>query len=316
MPNLSNVVGMYANCYSISNINISNWIAPNIKSLQGFASNSGISSFDMNDCSFENLDYTTSIIDNCLNLQTINLCNWYMPKETSVRNFASNLYNLESVNLHGWNVPNLENAWYMLGGMWNNMQTLDISGWNAPKVTNLDIYCFAYGNCNIQTFNIAETKLDSITTLRSIFNRWDRVKTVNLANLYIPNVNTFGALFMFFNSLTNINLDNIYAPNVTGCNHMFDNCRSLSDESLLSITNLCSNLVNVTNVVGMFYNCRFSGATKANHLVNICLNFTNATVKIFNNQSQQSPIYNCFVNVYNIGGTDRSQELIDAGWTL
>lgn len=318
MPNLNNVYSMYANCRSLSNMQLIDWNAFNITSLSEFASGTGITSLDMLNCTFDKLTSGYSSFVNCKNLKAVNIENCTFNSMNNLSYMFRNSNNIETIKLINLNLPVCTTIYGMFSPQLANSTTVDVSYLNAPVLQNAELFPFigVTNNYGFEVYNLTNCRFDTLASVYGLFPRFNNIKAIDCSNLYVPNASNFIGMFWGDLNLENLNVDNLYAPNVTNCFAMFGNCKSLSDDSLANLVNMFANMPNIENVGDLFDNCKFSGANKANYIVNMCLNFTNATVKIFNNKTSQSPIHNCYINVYNIGGTDRSQELIDAGWTL
>lgn len=283
VPNATNVASLFSMCNNLMNIDINNWHAPNLNSISYmFNNDKNLTDVNISNCTW-NIPQFYNMFRYCYSLTNLNMTDMNLPNLKNTPNslcYGTN--HLTNINLHNWYMPNCtELKWMFSSSSGHNY--VDISNWYAPKLTTFE-------NMNLIRSGVIDTNLaygqfDSITDISNLFNNRSGMININLYGVNLPNVTSLTNMFNNSRDIVELNLDNIHLPNVTTADRMFMYCRSLSVNSEHSI-------------------------------VNMCLNLNNLTTKIFNYANSKSLIYATDINIYNIGGVDRSQELLDAGWTL
>jgi surface protein len=91
---------------------------------------------------------------------------------------------------------------------------------------------------------------EQVTNMSDMFYGCESLTSLDLSNFKTDNVTNMSGMFYDCNSLTNLDLSNFDTKNVTNMNAMFYNCNSLTN---LDLSNFDTK--NVTNMSGMFNDC-------------------------------------------------------------
>ncbi|EHG22877.1 hypothetical protein HMPREF9332_01082 [Alloprevotella rava F0323] len=116
-----------------------------------------------------------------------------------------------------------------------------------PKNTK----CWFLNITNLETIKgIENLNTSEVTTMRSMFEKCEKLSTLNLSNFNTENVQNMEDMFEHCHNLTSLNLSSFDTKNVTTMRGMFTHCHNLTSLNISSF-----NTENVTNMSAMFYEC-------------------------------------------------------------
>ena len=203
-------VGMFFNCSSLIEINLSNFNTEKITDMQSmFQDCKNLKSLDLESFKTVNVTNINRMFLNCSSLLSLDLSSFNTENVSLMNRMFGNCYSLKSINLSSFNTKNVSNMYGMYEGC-SSLLSLDLSLFNTQNVTNMS-YMFGgnYGGCS------SLTKLD-------------------LSSFNTENVSYMDWMFSNCSSLTILNLSSFNTKNVSSMESIFENCSSLTELDLSS----------------------------------------------------------------------------------
>ena len=290
------ITNMFMNCSSLTNIDISDWVACDINlAYQMFDGCASLEKINMNETILiPNDDFYYDMFKNCNNLVEINL-----DRST-----------LGTVNLVIDLVPTRPSddtgVLYCRGVIGDrtiiNKQQANDKFWNVEDMYKIAEYIFNSGTDTLPTFNDGYTYITSdvdngnSTITRTIVSEnelptsisfKDKSGLVSVSYLDTSKVTDMANMFYNCSNLTSIDLSSFDTSNVTNMSNMFNTCTKL-----LSIDVSNFNTSKVTDMSYMFSNCKMttidvsnfntSKVTNMKYMFNMCGNLTSIDLSNFN----------------------------------
>ena len=202
--NITNMIGMFAGCKYLTNINLSNFNTENIT----------------------NMSY---LFYGCESLTNIDLSNFNTEKVTDIKGMFSRCKSLTSIDLSNFNTKNIidmSNLFFVCSSLTN----INLSNFNTQKVTNIS--CM-FSRCkSLVCIDLSNFNTENVTNMSSLFYGCESLKNIDLSNFNTEKVTNMNSMFYSCKSLTNINLSNFNTEKVTELNDIFYECKSLKKENI------------------------------------------------------------------------------------
>ena len=202
---LFNMSYMFSECYSLKDINLSNFNAKNVTNME-------------------------HMFSGCCSLTSINLSNFNIQNVTYMQCMFSRCSSLKDINLSNFNTQNVTNMCYMFSEC-KSLTSINLSNFNTQNVTNMQGMFF--GCSSLKDINLSNFNTQNVTDMKSMFCGCSSLTSINLSNFNTQNVTNMQSMFFGCSSLTSINLSNFNAKNVTDMSCMFDGCSSLTKEKII-----------------------------------------------------------------------------------
>ena len=199
--NMSNISGMFVDCTSLVNVNLSGFITSKV-----------------NDISY--------MFTNCNSLKNVNLTGVDTSNVTSMRYMFEGCKSLEKIELDNFNTENVTDMDNMFRNC-SSLRSLDLSSFDTSKVTsmiNLFIGCNSLENITFSNkFNTS-----SVVKMNNMFKDCNSLKNLDLSSFDTSSV--INMSYMFSNSgVSNLDLSSFDTSSVTNMQGMFYNTGELKN---------------------------------------------------------------------------------------
>ena len=284
---VTNMEGMFQNCYSLTGLNVSNWNTSNVTNMR--------------------LMFWWRGNDNWMNLEYLDVSKWNTSKVTNMEAMFQNCNKLARLDVSKWNTSRVTNMNHLFFEC-NSLEELDVSKWNTSRVTNMRSL---FASCiSLTGLDVSNWDTSNVTDMWFMF-WWNGSDKMNLEYLNVGNFDTskvvnMQSMFQNCIKLTSLDVDwsKWNTSKVTNMETMFIWLESL--ESL----KLCGwDTSNATNISGMFatnYNLKtiyVSSGFKTDKVVNWALVFTLDRNLVWWNGT-----------TYNASRVDKTYARIDKAW--
>jgi len=225
--------GMFANCYNLKELDVSNW-------------------------NTSNTNYMGGMFFECSSLKELDVSKWNTSKVTNMGGMFFECSSLKELDVSKWNTSKVTDMWsweysnhgysYGMFASCSSLKELDVSKWNTSKVTNMGDM---FASCSsLKELDLSEWDTSTVTDMRGMF-----ASDVALTNLDVSKWNTskvtdMGSMFLGCSSLKELDLSEWNTSNVTNMRNMFAN-----DVALTNLDVSKWNTSKVTNTEGMFSFC-------------------------------------------------------------
>ena len=268
MENITNISSMFHNCASLIKLNFKeNWNMKNIKNISNlFDGCISLTSIDfVSNWDTSNFISTESAFKHCSKLSSIEaLKNWKVNNIIEMNSMFSGCYSIKYIEaLKNWKTYNLNNTTKMFNGCSSIKSIEALKNWDMK---NVQLASEMFSGCiNINSIDCLQNwNMDSIIEIYGIFSDCENIKSIDsLKNWNISKVKNTSDLFKNCINLISIDaLKNWDMKNVFNTSCMFFGCNLL--KSIDSLKNW--EIKNLKNCSGMFYNC--SNITSIDSLIN------------------------------------------------
>ena len=336
--NVTNMRGMFYNCSSLTNIDVSGFKTDNVTDMNGmFAGCSKITSIDLSEHNLEKVTDMGGMFSGCTKLVSVNLTN----AKRCRANMSDIFYvcsSLESIDLSGFGTQNMTTMDGMFRGCENltsinlsefqadgvtsmsylfynltKVESIDLSNFKADDLTSIE-QCF-YNNSSLTNLNLSGFSPDKVTNISSMFYACSSITEIDLSGFSTDNVTTIQGLFAGCTNLQKINFQGFKTDNVLYMQGLFSNCSSLTSIDLSGF-----NTENVISMSEMFYGCssltsidltKFNteNATEMSSMFRSCTSLTSLDLSSFNT-SKVTDMISMFE-----GCSALKTIFVDSGWS-
>ena len=239
---------MFANCSSLTNIDLSNFKIKTITNLKRmFSECSSLTNIDLSNFNTNNVTDMSFMFVGCSSLTNIDLSNFNTNNVTDIGYMFRGCSSLTNLDLSNFNYNNVTNMKGLLAEC-SSLTSINLSNSNTNNVTDIS---FMFARCSSLTnINLSNFNTDNVTTMRSLFSFCSSLTNINLSDFNTNNVTNMVGIFLGCTSLTSVDLSNFNTKNVDTMYGMFRACSSLTN---LDLSNFNTN--NVTNMGFMFFGC-------------------------------------------------------------
>lgn len=198
--NVTNMSGMFYNCYALVD-------------------------FDISNLDISNVTDVSSMFYYCQSIEEINLDNWVLPNSYS--GFLDNANSLKKISAKNWIIRQNDTWLFSKIGVSSSVETIDVTGWDLSNTTSLNgIFYNSQGLKNIIGLDTWDTS--NITDISSMFSWCCALENVDITNFDTSNVTTISYLLYHSESITTLDLSTLDLDNVSNTNYMFENADSLT----------------------------------------------------------------------------------------
>ena len=258
--------GMFGNCISLKELDLSNFDTRNVTSMNSmfgywYANN------NLEKITFGNNFITTNVTDmsnmffGCAKLKTIDVTNFDTRNVKTMAGMFRGCTSLTELDLTKFDTSNViyfNNQQTYTAGMFescSSLTTLDLSNFNTEKAVNMQQ--MFYGCRKLQSLDISNFNTSNVTNMGSMFFNCRLLTTLDLSHFNTSKVTTFFTASnvsanqkgMFGNcaALTTLNLSSFDTTNITNMKWMFNGCKSLVNLDIRGF-----DFTNVTDNTDMF----------------------------------------------------------------
>lgn len=319
--NVTNMLDMFAECSSLTSIDVSNFNTSNVTTMCGmFWGCSSLTNLDVSNFDTSNVTDLTHMFNGCSSLTSLDVSRFNTGSATKMYNMFDGCSSLTSLDVSNFNTSNVEN---MIGMFYkcSSLTSIDVTGFDTRKVTsmaNMFAKCSSLTSIDVSKFNTSNvedmggmfwgcsglTSLDlsnfntsNVTKMRDMFDGCNSLTNLDISNFKTDKATSMRYMFEDCTGLTNIDLGHFNTSNVTDMQYMFSNCSSLTNLDLSSF-----DTSNVTDMTGMFSECSgltsldmknfdTSNVTKMAHMFRGCSNLVNLDISNFNTENVTTMYY-------------------------
>lgn len=248
--NKIDMFNMFADCNSLTKVDLSNSNIRNTDMRLMFARCQGLEEVNLQN---SNLDYSnlTYMFSGCENLISVNF-NGVNATDVDFGaifddfNNNSNCKNLVNVSFSNSNLD-YSDLTYMFSGC-SNLKTVDFSQCNIQGVTSLS---GMFSGCtSIERIDLSDLNISGITSINGMFSRCTNLKEIIFDTKNKLKIKDISGMFSGCSGLTSLDLSFISTSDVQNMSSVFSGCSSLTSLNLDGW-----DTSNVTNMSNMFNNC-------------------------------------------------------------
>ena len=253
--NVTNMSGMFLECSSLTNLNLSNFNTENVTNMNDmFGQCRSLTSLNLSSFNTENVTNMCGMFDGDVSLTNLNLSSFNTENVMDMFGLFGYCRNLTSLNLSSFNTENVTNMGSMFEGC-ESLTSLNILNFNTENVTDMSNM---FSGCGATSLDLSSFNTENVTDMSFMFSGCDAT-SLNLSSFNTENVTNMSGMFSC-RHLTSLNLSSFNTENVTYMNGMFEECNILTSLNLSSF-----NTENVTDMTRMFYNCRSLTSLNLSH---------------------------------------------------
>jgi len=249
--------GAFYGCGNLTSVDLTNLDSSNSSSIAYMFSNSGLTSFAVN--------------------------NWNVSNAVSANQLFSNCTSLTSVNINNMNISNADDLSFMFRKC-TSLISINMNGIDWSSCTNL---AGLFEDCaNLTTINnVGDWDLSNITYLNKVFEGCSSLENIDVSNWVFKNGTSMQNTFKDCSGLTSLDVGGWNFGNITSVLETFKGCVNLEelDVSNWDVSNCeamygtfydCSNLTSLdvggwdTSSVISFYNCFYNCSLLKNSFAN------------------------------------------------
>ena len=222
---LTNCRDMFAECSSLTTLNLSNLNSQNITNMNGmFYECSSLTNIDLSNLNTQNVTDMKNLFCDCSSLVNLDLSSFNTKKVNNMSGMLSDCSSLTNINLSNFNTQNVNDMKNMFRNC-SSLTNLNLSNFNTQNVTDMG---HMFSSCSsLRDLNISNFNTQNVTDMRNMFSNCSSLTHLDLSNFSTQNVAKMVSMFSNCSSLTNLNLYNFNTQNVADMWGMFYNCKNL-----------------------------------------------------------------------------------------
>ena len=217
--NVTNMKGMFTNCESLHNLNLSNFDTINVTNMK-------------------------DMFNRCESLTSLNVSKFNTSKVTNMDCMFSECNSLTSLDVSSFSTQNVTNMACMFHEC-NSLTSLNVSSFNTRNVTNMEGMFY---KCNsLTSLNVSNFSTQNVINMKGMFYECSNLNNLDLSNFNTNNVTDMSFMFAGCTNLTSLILPNkvIYGDVTNSYGNMFDRCANLKGK-------VTTNDKNINNMYGQF----------------------------------------------------------------
>ena len=188
-PDTSNVTdmnGMFANCNSLTSLNLSNFNTSNVTDMgQMFANCNSLTSLDISKFDTSKVTDMNTMFSSCSSLTLLDLSHFNTSAVTNMGSMFNTCNSLTSLDLSNFNTSNLISMNWMFKNC-GDLQTLNISSFNTSNVTDMD---GVFEGCTeLKSIDLSHFNTSKVTNMSGMFSNCTNLKSLNLSGWDTSNV--------------------------------------------------------------------------------------------------------------------------------
>lgn len=230
----NSLAGMFTNCWSLEDLDVSGWNVSTITNLNGVFSNCwSLKNLDVSDWHAGNCTNVASMFDYCYSLEEVDITKLKPGKITNISCLFRYCCSLKSFgNIDDWDLSACTRCDSAFQDCHSLQNIPDITQWDFSNAENLGSM---FAGCkSVQEIQFNNINLPKCTTVAGMFSYCETLKKVQLTGWSIPKITTTsaGTFLGYCTALQDVIID---IPFIV--NHSFYGDEALSHESLLNILN-------------------------------------------------------------------------------
>lgn len=228
------LMGTFAFCNLITELDVSNWIFdPNVDGWMFpmlFQGMNSLKELNLRSFPFDKTSITMNIFYGCSSLETLKLPGPKLGKITSFQAMFENCSSLKNLDTSDWDVSGATNMSFMFYGC-SALKEIDVSNWDVSKVTSFDHFA---AHAGLVRKGIENWDTSSATNMNAMFHNCGE-EELDLSGFKTDKVQFFTQMFENSPKLKRIKgMDKWNTSNATGFDEMFGRCYALEELDLSS----------------------------------------------------------------------------------
>ena len=245
--NVTDMSHMFANCSSLTNLDVSNFDTSNVTNMSFmFSRCSSLTNLDVSNFDTSNVT-DMSYMFWLSSLKNLDMSNFDTSNVTNMKGLFHSCSSLTNLDIHNFNTNNMTDMSMMFCSC-SSLTNLDVSNFDTSNVTDMSSM---FSRCNSLTnLDVSNFDTSNVTDMSGMFNSCSSLTNLDVSSFDTSNVTDMSWMFASCSSLTNLNVSNFDTSNVTNMKYMFSSCSSLTN---LNVSIFDTS--NVTNMSSMFSSC-------------------------------------------------------------
>ena len=227
---VENMNGMFVNCESLTNIDLSSFNTANV--------------IDMG-----------WMFGNCTSLTSLDVSSFKTDKVTDMNGIFVGCSSLTNLDVSGFKTDNVTDMRFMFANC-SGLRSLDVSRFKTNNVTDM---CMMFNNCSgLTNLDVSGIRTDKVESMNNMFSHCSGVRNLDVSGFNTANVIDMTNMFAYCSKLRSVDVSNFSTENVGYMSGMFRDCPELTILDLSSF-----NTSNVTTMKAMFWGCEDLGTIYA-----------------------------------------------------
>ena len=207
--NVTNMMCMFLNCSSITNLNLSSFDTSSVKDMISmFYGCTNLTNLNVNNFNTSKVQMMNSMFSECSSLTSLNLSNFRNNSVEDMSYMFYNCINLTNIDFTNYDTSNVKNINSMFGNC-KKLASLDLKSFDTSKVenmgytfyncsglTNLDLSNFNTSNVKVMSYmflgctnlinlDISDFDLNDVYSTYSMFEKCSQLKTIYVGSKWV-----------------------------------------------------------------------------------------------------------------------------------
>ena len=200
---ITEMAGMFENCYSLKNINIFySFNTKNVIDMSNMFSNCySLEKLNLSLFTTSNVQNMSGLFNECKSLKKINLSSFNTEKVTDMSKMFNGCEQLQEINLASFNTKNVEDMSYMF----SNCEKLSEINLKSFDTKNVEDISYMFELCkSLQKLDLSSFNIKNVTKMKGLFKRCLSLKEINLPTFHTNKNTKMKDMFSGCNSLRKI----------------------------------------------------------------------------------------------------------------
>ena len=243
----STLENTFNGCINLKYVNIKNVKIYGVTKYM-FGGCKSLTSIDLSDVDFSNVNDLGFMFANCVSLQTINLKNTRFFLAEKINCMFLNCYSLKELDFSSFTPKNIN---YMYSTFYNCSSLTSIK-FNEFSTTGLNDMGYLFYNCSsLKIIDISFFNTKDVGKMNNMFEGCKSLTSIKFGpNFNTNNVYSIYSMFSGCHSLKSIDYDLVINNNVDNLSYLFSDCYSLTSINLKNF-----DVSNIKSFKNMFHNC-------------------------------------------------------------
>ena len=171
---VTNMAGMFANCESLIELDLSNFNTKNVTSMEGmFSECKTLQVLDVSRFDTSSVEDMFGMFSGCKNLKSLDVSRFDTSSVEDMCSMFSECESLEELDVSGFDTRNVTNMGHMFGGC-ESLKELDVGKFKTDKVKNMS---FMFFNCkNLKSLGVSRFNSANVEDAKWMFSGCEKLK--------------------------------------------------------------------------------------------------------------------------------------------